>query len=135
MASCTLNAVGVRKEGDCENERNHRNRELFKAVIREAYGVEDVMIGHHLYYENCQTGNDGSPYHHPQEIPSADALIFNHDVARKLWGGEHYLAVLRRLASEPIETRDELFSHFFYNRPKLTVVGYGGNEELTFDAV
>lgn len=112
-------ATGLRIEGAFENDRNAVNRDLFKAIIREVYGVEDVIIGHHLVYEkeDPQTDEKGHTFNIQviEEIPSADALIFDHNVAKKLWG-EDYLHVLTLLAREPVETRDALLKKFFEGR-------------------
>ena len=115
MSSCVL-PTGIRKEGDCENERNLASSDLFKAIMREAFDVQDVICGHHIIYEKMQMGNDGYPYHFPQEIPSADALIFNHDVARKIWGDNEWRDNLVALALEPVATRDKLLYQLYHNR-------------------
>lgn len=98
---------GLKLEGQYENDRNAESRELFKAIIREAYGVQDVIIAHHLTYVK-----DEGDYEYVEEVPSADALIFDHDVARKLWG-KQWKSILTRLALEPIATRDALLKKFY----------------------
>ena len=132
MSAC-VNELNVRSEGDCENGRNRAGKEIFSAIIREAYKVEDVICGHHIIYEAAQKGSNGFVYHDPQEIPSADALIFNHDVAKVIWGKDYYLAALRRLAVEPVETRDALLQRMYNNRNTLRY-SYGGDEVPTWSA-
>lgn len=133
MSSCKPH--GWRVEGNCENERNQAHAELYERIICEAFGVTKAICGHHLIYldEKTKIGEDGHPYTYtfPQEIPSADALIFNHDVARKIWGNE-WRANLTRLALEPVETRDKLLAKLYYGRKTALSVRYGGNEELEF---
>lgn len=107
--------VGTRLEGAYENDRNTENSALYKAIIREVYGVTDVICGHHLVYQKEERHADGFTYTFVQEIPSADTLIFDHDVAKRLWGEQHYLQVLTKLATEPVESRDKLLGELFYS--------------------
>lgn len=106
---------GVRIEGAYENDRNAEGSDLFKAVIREAYGVNDVIAGHHLIYEYRETRADGFTYDVVQEIPSADALIFDTDVAQKIFGDE-WKSILTILAVTPVGERDALYADFYRNR-------------------
>lgn len=105
---------GTRLEGNYENDRNADSAELFKAIIREVYNVKDVIIAHHLVYV-CEEKRDGFDYQIVQEIPSADSLIFDHDVARKLWGAS-YKDKLVQLAAEPVATRDALLAKLYHER-------------------
>lgn len=107
--------TGLCEEGKYENDRNADSSELFKAIIREAFGVSDVIIAHHLTYVASDKRPDGFEYQIVEEIPSADALIFNHDVARKLWG-EGWRENLSRLALEPTATRDQLLASLYNDR-------------------
>jgi hypothetical protein len=109
--------TGLRLEGQYENDRNADSRELFKAIIREVYNVTDVIVAHHLTYVAVDH-RDGFDYQIVEEIPSADALIFDHDVARKLWGAK-WQSVLTRLALEPVATRDKLLARLYYARPSV----------------
>lgn len=110
-------STGLKIEGNYENDRNSENSQLFKDIIREAYCVEDVIIGHHLIYEKRDKRDDNFTYEVVQEIPSADALIFDHAVAKIIWGKD-WLSVLQQLVAEPIETRDKLLSELYYGRVK-----------------
>jgi hypothetical protein len=109
--------TGLRIEGANENDRNADCAACFKDAIREVYGVTDVIIAHHLVYVKQETHADGFSYQVVEEIPAADTLIFDHDAARVLWG-DSYREVLARLACEPVETRDKLFSFLYYGRGK-----------------
>jgi len=94
-----------------ENDRNARNSKLYTDIIREAYlGVNVAVAGHHLMFTFHGRAE-------PEEIPSADWLIFDHGIARKLWG-DIYIDVLSRLAIEPVEKRDELLAKLYYGRRK-----------------
>lgn len=108
---------GVKVEGTWENDRNGTSRQLLKDIIREAYGVQDVLIGHHLCYEYEENQN-GFNITIMEEIPSADTLIFDHLVAQKIWGVMDYKRILTMLVLEPSETRDKLLSNLYYGRSK-----------------
>lgn len=111
-----ITETGLRIEGGFENTRNAISADLFKQVIREVYGVQDVIIAHHLVYVKEEKHADGFNYQIVEEVPSADALIFDHDVARKLFGEKLFRRVLARLAIEPVETRDALYAQFIAER-------------------
>jgi hypothetical protein len=114
-----ITPTGIKIEGHYENDRNEVYRELYSDIIREAYGVRDVIIGHHLVYQTTEhlVDEKTGPYTHTfvQEIPSADALIFDHDVMRKLFGSR-YLTAMSTLAMTPVERRDDLLSSMYYSR-------------------
>lgn len=96
---------------DAESRRHTDNIDLFEAMIREVYDdVTMIVAGHHIMFMR-----QGQKL--PTEIPSADALIFDHAVARGLWKDDHR-AVLTKLALEPTETRDALLRQLFNDRVK-----------------
>ena len=105
---------GLKIEGAYENDRNIQSSDLFKAIIREACGAGDVIIAHHLTYV-VEEERDGFKYQIIEEIPSADALIFDHDIARKIWG-PNFQDALIQLAMVPISHRDDLLSRLYYGR-------------------
>jgi hypothetical protein len=107
--------TGLKYEGPYENDRNTKNADLFKAIIREVYGVQDVIIGHHLVYE-VGDKEGGFIIQVVEEIPSADALIFDHEAAKKLWGKD-YMIVLQHLACVPPERREAALRIMYNNRP------------------
>lgn len=93
-----------------ENGRNHRAKKLYTDIMHEAFGAsEGIVIGHHLTFDEDD----------PDEIPSADTLIFDHTVARKIWGSG-YLDVLRQLAQVPCELRDDLLGTLYYGREMVS---------------
>ena len=108
---------GVKIEGSYENDRNAASSQLFKDIIREVFGVQDVIIAHHLVYVREDKRTDGFVYQVVEEIPSADSLIFDHDVAKKLWGDD-WQWIMRDLACEPVATRDILLGKHYYARTK-----------------
>lgn len=101
---------GLRVVGSWENDRNAASRALFTEILKEAYGIDQSIIAHHLVY--VKTVDD---YTVVEEIPSADALIFNHEIMRKLFG-DGFLNVLQTLACEPCETRDAKLAEFYEGR-------------------
>ena len=107
----------IKVEGAYENDRNAEHADTFKAIIREVYGVTDVICGHHLVYEVRDKREDGFVYTFPQEIPSADALIFDHAVAQKLWPHTWH-EKLPMLALAPVEggIRDALLASYLKDR-------------------
>lgn len=107
--------TGMKLEGPYENDRNAENRELFKAMIREAFNVTDVIVAHHLTYVAVDR-RDGFDYQIVEEIPSADTLIFDHNIAKRIWGEDRYRDVLTRLALEPAPSRDELLKTLYNGR-------------------
>jgi hypothetical protein len=115
--------LGLKLEGAWENDRNSESRDMFKAIIKEVYGATDIIIAHHIAYaaKERRKADDGVEYDHEiiEEIPSADCLIFDHEAARKLWGKDHYLNVLARLAMEPPESRDKLMGEMLQRRSEI----------------
>lgn len=109
--------TGLKLEGAYENDRNTENRELFSAIIREAFGVKDVICGHHLVYMVDDKRDDGFIYSVVQEVPSADALIFDHAVMKKLFGNR-YLDIMAELAVLPVDdgSRDQHLAMLYYGR-------------------
>jgi hypothetical protein len=106
----------VRDLGHDENNRNAKWAELYTGIIKEAFTVSGVIIGHHLTFVQY-TVVDGFPYHIPQEIASADTLIFDHDVAQKIWG-IYYEEALKSLALMPVKYRDGELSILYMSRPE-----------------
>lgn len=106
--------TGLKFEGPWENDRNAVYSEMWKDIIREAFGVQDVICGHHLVYVATYQDAQGFPITVVEEIPSADTLVFNHDVMKKLFGLS-YLNVLAVLAREPVETRDAKLAALYYS--------------------
>jgi len=106
--------IGHRIEGQYENDRNAASSDLFKSIIREACQVNDVIIAHHLVYV-IEEQRGGFNYQVVEEIPSADALIFDHAIARRIWGDD-FKDVLIRLALEPVATRDKVLDTLYRGR-------------------
>lgn len=100
---------GVKVIGAWENDRNATSRDLIHNVFRHLYGDNvQTIIAHHLCYQ-IQDGD----YFVVEEIPSIDTLIFDHNIARKLWG-DKWLSVLQTFAILAPEERDYAFGCYFY---------------------
>lgn len=106
--------TGIKIEGSYENDRNAENSELYKAIIRECFKVTDVIVAHHLVYVTSEV-RDGFRYQIVEEIPAADTLIFDHEVAEKVWGLS-FKEKLMLLACEPASTRDRLLRKLYEER-------------------
>lgn len=109
------NPAGVRVEGPYENARNAASSDLFKRIIREVFGAKDVIIAHHLTYARDDKDHTGFAYETIEEIPSADTLIFDHEIAKTIWG-EAWQANLVKLVLEPCESRDDLLAQLYNAR-------------------
>lgn len=103
----TVTPQGTRIEGAFENERNAKAANLFKSIIRHVFGVQDVIVGHHLVYVAIDKDANGFEIQVVEEIPSADALIFDHGIAQKLWPDD-WRDKLTQFALTPADARDEL---------------------------
>lgn len=91
-----------------ENHRNAVHAQLYTDIVNEAFGKEDVIVGHHITFErhgDIKTEN---------EIPSADTLLFDVDVATRLFGDHFAKDLLQRLALTPVEKRDAVYAEAFY---------------------
>lgn len=92
-----------------ENHRNAAHAQLYADIVCQAFGHKDVIVGHHVTFEqhgDIKTEN---------EVPSADTLLFDVDVARRVFGvGAE--PILRMLATTPVEHRDATYAAHFYHR-------------------
>jgi hypothetical protein len=87
-----------------ENERNKKNALLYQTILQRAWGKDlDVLVGHHICFEqnkDIKTEN---------EIPSADTLMFDHEIMTKVFGDDAS-SIMASLARAPVETRDYVLS-------------------------
>lgn len=88
-----------------EHARNKRNAAVYERLIKLAFQHEGASImtltGHHLTFElngDLQTEN---------EIPSADCMMFDHDIMTRVFG-RRAIPLMMRLASVPCDIRDEI---------------------------
>lgn len=97
-----------------ENARNKLHAEVYTRLIKEAFGGDQcsVLVGHHLAFElkgDINTEN---------EIPSADTLLFDHQVMKIVFGEADYRFAMRQLASAPAEERDQVLRDLLAERDR-----------------
>lgn len=88
-----------------ENVRNKTNAGVYQKLIQIAFGDVAVMVGHHIAFEA-----DGD-LNTENEIPSADTLLFDHDVMVKVFGPDAY-GIMQQLAVVPCEERERVLGGF-----------------------
>lgn len=87
-----------------ENARNKQHADLYTELIRRAVGDCAILIGHHLAFEL------GGDLNTENEIPSADTLMFDHEIMGRVFGGKAG-AIMVQLAAVPVEQRDTLLAN------------------------
>lgn len=111
---------GTRLYQPYENDRNVNMDGMIQDIIREVFGANKCIVGHHIVFQieervySQQTGQHHTHYT-TQELPCADGLIFDHFIARKIWRDD-WQANLTHLALVPVETRDALMRRLYYGR-------------------
>lgn len=84
-----------------ENDRNTHNGSLYIDIIREAFGVDEVvMVGHHFVFEP-KAAMEKLDLTKLNEIPSADTVLFDHDIMGAVFGPVSSL-VIPTLAKLPV---------------------------------
>lgn len=91
-----------------ENARNKRNAATYEKLMKKAlkHDACAVLIGHHLTFEldgDLETEN---------EIPSADCLMFDHDLMTAAFGPDRAVSIMRYLASLPCDMRDVVLKEY-----------------------
>jgi hypothetical protein len=84
-----------------ENDRNTHNGLNFIDIIKKAFGVNEVvMVGHHFVFEPTEAMKklDLSQLN---EIPSADTLIFDHDIMTAVFGADAKI-IMAQLSQLPV---------------------------------
>lgn len=95
-----------------EVDRNHKNSGLYVRILKIAFGdQDDEMIGHHLSFQEhgkIDTLN---------EIPSADTMIFDHDIMGRVFG-RYAPKIMAALALVPVDggQRDSLLQSYLNSR-------------------
>lgn len=83
-----------------ENARNKHHADLYVKLIQLAYGDhQDVLVGHHL---NFETHGDIDTIN---EIPSADTLIFDHEIMSRVFP-DSYLKIMALCAACSADSGD-----------------------------
>lgn len=92
-----------------ENARNHRNAKLFIEMLKVAFTGHEIctMSSHHICF--MLDGN----FDTIDEIPSADTLMFDHEIMGRIFGVNRSIRLMQYLASLPVTKRDEALSREF----------------------
>lgn len=99
-----------------ENDRNKKHAALYTRLISLAEGKDcSIMIGHHLTFEH--------PTQDAIEIPSADTMLFDHDVMGRVFG-QNATGLMVTLASTPVDSRDAILADALDNLLMPAVPSY-----------
>lgn len=89
-----------------ENARNKKYAALYTKLIKLAFGEKNaVLVGHHITFEydgDLATEN---------EVPSADSLIFDHDIMQAVFG-DNCIRIMQHLATVDCEQRDDVLLEY-----------------------
>lgn len=90
-----------------EQNRNKQHANLYARMLQVASLGPNiaVLVGHHIGFEF------GGDIETENEIPSADTLIFDHDIMSRIFGSRS-LAIMAELATIPAERRDARLQEF-----------------------
>jgi len=89
-----------------EHDRNLHNHRLYERLLRLAHGPDlSVLVAHHITI-TLEVGGD------PNEIPSADTLLFDHEFMGRAFGQPTHFEVMAQLAVEPVGRRDLRLEEF-----------------------
>lgn len=85
-----------------EQARNRKHATLYERLLKRAFPGRDetVMVGHHIGFEfsgDIATEN---------EIPSADCLLFDHDIMGACFGGHAQHMMISLAQMKPGERED-----------------------------
>lgn len=87
-----------------ETDRNIANHRIFIRFLTRALNAKpETIIAHHIIYM--------SPGELPNEIPSADTLIFDHALMTAVFGDRAPL-IMQTLAQRDVDTRDKVLNDF-----------------------
>lgn len=90
-----------------ENDRNTHHGDVFIDLVKRAFGIDEVvMVGHHFVFEpqSAMTALDLTKLN---EIPSADTMIFDHDIMKEVFG-DKAIPLMMQLAQVRAEERDAI---------------------------
>lgn len=111
-----------------ENDRNTHHGDVFIDLIKRAFGVDEVvMVGHHFVFEP-KGSMAALDLTHLNEIPSADTLIFDHDIMGEVFG-EDAERIMVQCALAKVADRDALVREALDRLPPLEVAS---SEESAF---
>lgn len=87
-----------------ENDRNTRHAPLFVKLIQLAFGADEVVLsGHHFSFAHGGDITKGL-----NEIPSADTLLFDHEIMHRVFGSRSHELMVQLVKLEPDDREDFL---------------------------
>ena len=85
-----------------EGKRNRANADLFQALLCTAWGEGCMVItGHHVSF---MFDGDLST---EDEVPSADSVLFDHEIMGAVFGESHAVEIMREIAPLPRYRRED----------------------------
>ena len=99
-----------------ENDRNVHHGDLFIELVKRAFGADEVVrVGHHFVFEPAEAMKN-LDLTKLNEIPSADTMLFDHDIMHAVFG-DQAVNYMQRLASVPVEARDVVLRELLAQTP------------------
>lgn len=95
-----------------ENARNKKNVQLYTDILTRALqkitgsDAVAVLIGHHLVFEFDGDANGSLDIETENEIPSADCLMFDHEIMTAVFGADAKF-IMAHLSQLDCENRDD----------------------------
>lgn len=103
-----------------ENDRNTHHGQIFIDLIKRAFRVDEVvMVGHHFVFEP-QAAMQKLDLTQLNEIPSADTLLFDHDIMTAVFGADA-IPLMVEMARRPCSARDDVVRTALEKLPPLEV--------------
>lgn len=89
-----------------EHDRNVHKHRTFERLLRLAFGPDvSVLVAHHITF-TLEPGGE------PNEIPSADTAMFDHEIMGRAFGKVEMFALMAYLAVAKLESRDALLEDY-----------------------
>lgn len=104
-----------------ENDRNTHHGQVFIDILKRAFGFDEViMVGHHFVFEPAEAMKN-LDLAHLNEIPSADTIIFDHDIMKEVFG-DNFMQVIHECADVPCDQRDAVLKAHLDKLPAIKEV-------------
>jgi hypothetical protein len=98
--------MNIKNYIESEISRNKLSADLYERMLRKAFGNVEVLVGHHFVFEDPVAGLPSE-----NEIPSADTVLFDHDIMTACFG-EDAVRIMQTLAATPVESRDTVLREY-----------------------
>lgn len=101
-----------------ENDRNTHHGQIFIDLIKRAFRTDEVvMVGHHFVFEP-QDAMQKLDLTQLNEIPSADTLLFDHDIMTAVFGADA-IPLMVEMAKIPCTARDDVIAAALAKLPPM----------------